>query len=80
MNIWKPAEKNNFSEISRLSEGLSKHVPHSAIQKIVSIFNNLFQSYNQSLLSNLYEEAFKLSNKDWKKSFICAVDLLSPDS
>lgn len=42
-----------------MSEGLSTQSSHSASQKIVAIFNNLFQSFNQSLLSTLYEEVLK---------------------
>ena len=73
MNIWKKNEDTTFSKVKRLTEGLADHSPHSAVQKITRIFNALFQSYNQSLLSNLYEEGFKKNSKDAKMSLIYAI-------
>lgn len=80
MNIWRQSEKNSFSEIIKLCDGLSNNVTQVKLQKVVSIFNKLFQSYNHSLLSNLYEDAFKLYNKDWSKNYAIAVDLFDPSS
>ena len=81
MNIWNKTEDNAFTRVKTLTEGLANHSSYSAIQKLTMIFNKLFQSYNQSLLSNLYEEVFKKKTSDsWKKTFCYAVELFAPDS
>jgi hypothetical protein len=76
---WRQHDKNPFLEIKKLTEGLAHNTPHVAIQKVITIFNALFQSSSQCLLSTLYEDAFRHSKQaEWKKTFIYAVDLLGP--
>ena len=40
--------------------------------------NSLFQSYNQSLLSNFYEEGFKEKSEKWRNKFAKIIDLFDP--
>lgn len=80
MQFWKQKDKNPFSEIKRLAEDLSSYPPQTAVHKTIVIFNKLFLSHKQSLLSTVYEGAFKPNHPEWREIFALAIDLLDPKS
>lgn len=80
MQFWKQKDKSPFSEIKRLAEGLSNYPSQTAIHKIITIFNKLFISHKHSLLSTLYEDAFKPNHPEWRDTFASAIDQFDPKS